>query len=279
MSEDNAEHEIAMSPKRTHSVDTFEPNEKTLQELITNYSVDELFEEGESQELQRFLKSEQDNLPDMRIPEVNQKQDFAINKMLIKVITAKAKDAAQQAAYKYMAKHPEAADLGFQFAGRVFVTRSVKINYTQVFKDMLDCMLHRSAGLTTQKAILDSVKKSTGIRDLNANLWNLPLKKFMKAKLREIINQHGLQVSLAGCSNMSDLRKAIDTYYAKRQAVHKLKLDVAITSDEVIINGTTYKINKVKSGEHVYRRIRLKIGNRRTWLGVYTIKVLFGLPV
>jgi hypothetical protein len=279
MSEDNAEHEIAMSPKRTHSVDTSEPDERTIEERITNYSVDELFEEGEMQELKRHVAMALENEPDMRIPEVNQKQDYALNKKLIAVITAKAKDAAQQAAYQYMAKHPESEGLGFQFSGRVFVTSSVKINYTKVFKDMLDCMLNRSAGLTTQKAILDSVKKSTGHRELNANIWTMQLKKFMKAKLIEITNQYGFKVSLAGCSNMSEIRKAIDTYYAKRQAVHKIKLDVAITSDEVIINGTTYNINKVKSGEHVYRRIRLNIGDRRMWLGVYTIKVLCGLPV
>jgi hypothetical protein len=276
MSEDNAEHEIAISPKRTHSVDTFEPDERNVQERITSYSVDELFEEREMQELKRYVL---ENEPDMRIPEVNQKQDFAINKKLIAAITAKAKDAAQQAAYKYMAEHPEAAGLGFQFAGRVFVARSVKINYTQAFTHMLDCFLHNSAGLTTQKAILDSVKKSTGIRELNANIWQLPLKKFMKAKLRDRINQHGLRVPLANCSNMSDVRKAIITYYAKAQAVQKIKLDVAITPNEVIVNGTSYKISKVTSGAYEYKSIRLKIGDKRPWLRVCDLKVLFGLPV
>ena len=76
---------------------------------------------------------------------------------------------------------------------------------------------------------------------------------------------------------MSDIRKAIDTYYAKRQAVHKIKLEVAFTPNEVIINGTTHKITTVTAGAYEYKSIRLQIGTKRPWLRVSDLKVLFGI--
>ena len=78
---------------------------------------------------------------------------------------------------------------------------------------------------------------------------------------------------------MSEIRKTIDTYYAKRQSVHKLKLDITITPNEIIVNDTTYKIINRQSSGYEYKSIRLKIGDKRPWLRVNELKVLFGLAL
>ncbi|MDP2101142.1 hypothetical protein [Tabrizicola sp.] len=277
MSEDNSEYEIIISPKHKQVKDELEPDSHSKIIVVALPSVDEIFADGKSYELNQHLKSIVKELPDQRISEVNQKQDFVAKKKLIKEIMASAKDAAQQAAYKLMSEHPEAEGLGFKFTGRVYANRYKGLNLTQAFIHMLDCMLDRRAGFTTQRAILDSVQQSTGILELNDKIWNMPLRQFVKALLYKRLENHRTDISLAGCSNMSEIRKVIDIHFAKMQAVHKLKLDLTITANEIIVNGTNHKITTVTSGAYKYRKIRLLVNNKRTWLNVNELKVFFGI--
>lgn len=277
MSEDNSEHEIIISPKRKKVIDDFESDSHSKIDVDVMPSLDDIFAEGESYELNQYLNSVLDDMPDQRVSEGNQQRDYAIKRASMKGIEEAAKAGAQQEIANYLRMHPEAKGLGFKFSGKAYVERNAPINYRLAFMHMLDCIIDRRAGFTTQKAILDSVKKSTGIRELNAGIWNLPLKKFMKAKFRDRLNAHGLQIPIAACSNMSDVRKAIETYYAKKQAVHKLKLDLTFTPNEIIVNDTSYKISTVTTGAYKYKSIRLHIGDKRPWLRVNELKVLFGL--
>lgn len=277
MSEDNSEHEITINPKRAQAIHVPMSEHRSKAVIEPMPSVAEFFAEGEGSELNEYLNSL--DLPDQRIPEVNQKQDFIIKQKLTKEMMAKAKDAAQQAVYKYMSEHPETEGLGFKFTGRVYAEKYKGIDLSLAFTHMLDCMLDRRAGFTTQAAILDSVKNSTSIRQLNANIWTMPLRKFVKTKLRERLKNHGVQIAIAHWSNMSEIRKVIDTYFAKKQAVHKLKLDITITPNEIIVNRTSHKITTVTSGIYKYRKIRLLVNGNRTWLNVDELKVLFGLAL
>lgn len=268
MSEDNSEHEITITPKRVQAPHVRMSEERRKAVIEPMPSIAEVFAEGDRYELK-----------DQRIPEGNQQQEYAVKSASMKGLREAARAASEKAIADYMRTHPEAKGLGFRFSGKAYIEKSTPVNYPLVLTHMLDCILHRSAGFTTQKAILDSVKKSTSIKDLNANIWNLPLKKYMKALLYKRLENHGADISLAGCSNMSEIRKAIDTYYAKKQAVHKLKLDILITPNEIIVNRTSHKITRVPSGIYEYRKIRLLVNGKRTWLNVDELKVLFGLAV
>ena len=99
MSEDNSEHEITLSTKRRQVVEEYE-QDKGFKIVIEPIPVlDEIFADEARCELNQYLNSISDKLPDQRMPEVNQKQDFIIKQKLIKDIMAKAKDAAKQAVY------------------------------------------------------------------------------------------------------------------------------------------------------------------------------------
>lgn len=277
MSEDNSEHEITINPKRVLATDVLEHRSKEFLEPMP--SVAEVFAEGGMYENNEYLSTVLDDLPDHRITEASQQRDYAMNKASMKGLEAAAKAGSAQHIADYIKTHPEAEHLGLVFSVRAYVKKSTPINYKLVFTHMLDCILDRSASLTTQKAILDSVKKSTSIRDLSANIWNMQLKNFVKTALRDRLKAHGVQIALASCRDMSEVRKAIDNYYAKRQAVHKLKLDITVTPNEIIVNDTSYKIILRESGVYKYKSIRLQIGEKRPWLNVDELKVLFGLAV
>ena len=276
MSEDNSEHEIIIIPKRVQVVHVPMSEQCSNEVIVMPPSSNELQAEFERHELNEFLDNVFDDLGGQHIPKVNQKQDFIIKQKLIKKIMADANDAAEQAAFKTMSEHPEALGLGFKFTGRVYAQKYKGIDLSLAFIHMLDCMLNR-AGLTTQKAILDSVKQSTGINELNANIWNMQLRKFVKTQLKERLKNYGVRISLAACKSMAEVRKTINNHYAKKQAIHKLKLDLTITPNEIILNGTSYTITKVQSGKYEYRKIRLIVSGKRTWLNVDELKVLFGL--
>lgn len=277
MSEDNSEHEIEISPKRVLDDDFFESAPRRSNTAIHMPSVAEIFAEGDRYELNEFLGSIMHELADQRIVEGNQQQEYAVKSASMKGLREAARAGSEKEVTNYIRTHPEAKGLGFRFSGKAYIEKSAPVNYPLALTHMLDCIMDRRAGLTTQKAILESVKKSTSIKELNANIWNLPLKRYMKALLYKRLENHSADISLAGCSNMSEIRKAIDTYYAKKQTVHKLKLNVSITPNEIIVNGISHKIIKVTSGAYVYRKIRLLVNDKRTWLSVDELKVLFGL--
>jgi hypothetical protein len=276
MSESNEEHELE-SCYRPTPLAVIE--QEVIKKVFTpaDCSLDEIFQEGESYELRKYIDSIQDKLEDQRISEETQQQVYAIKNSQLRKLEEAALANSKQFLADYINTHPEAQELGFKFSGRAYVEKNTPVNYTLVFTNMLDCIVKRSTGLTTQKAILDSVKRSTSIFELNANIWSMPLKKFMKAKLLERLKNHRLPISLAACNNMSDIRKTIDTYYAKQQAVHKLKLILTITPSEVIVNNTSYKLNTVRAGKHEYIKIRLPVNGKRTWLELDKLKVLVGL--
>jgi hypothetical protein len=279
MSEDNSEHEITINPKRVQviHVPMSEQRRKKIIELTPSAS--DIFAECERHELNEFLDSVMPELGDQRIPEGNQQQEYAVKSALMKGLREAAREATEKAIAGYLSTHPEAKGLGFRFSGKAYIEKSTPTNYPLVLTRILDCILDKRAGFTSQKAILDSVKKSTNIKELNANIWNLPLKRYMKALLYKRLENHGADISLAGCSNMSEIRKTIATYYAKRQSVHKLKLDITITPNEIIVNDTSYKIINRQSRGYEYKSIRLKIGAKRPWLRVNELKVLFGLAL
>lgn len=277
MSEDNSEHEINIIPIREQVTGATELGKRNTA-LIAMPSLDEVIAEGERYERNSYLNSILHDLPDHSISEETQQQAYSIKSASMKGVEKAAKLGAQQEVANYLRTHPEAKGLGCRFSGKAYIEKNSPISYTLAFTHMLDCILDRRAGFATQKAILDSVKKSTGIRELNANIWKLPLKKFMLGKLRDRIEAHNLHISLAACSNMSDIRMIIDTHYAKKLAVHKLRLDVTITPNEIIVNDTSYKIINRQSSTYTYKSIRLKIGDKRPWLRVNELKVLFGLP-
>ena len=279
MSEDNSEHEIegSPSPKRKQVLDDCESNSKSTIDVEAMPSLDEVFAEGESYEHNQYLKSICDEMPDLRIPVFNQKANFIFKKKLLEEMQAIAEVASTQAVREFMHKHPLTDGLAYKYSGRVYARKYEKVSYGDTFIHMLDCMLDRRAGFTTQKAILESVVKSTGIQELNTKVWKMQLKRFMKKKLAERLQHHGVNLSIASCSNMSDIRKAIDTYFAKRTAVHTAKLAITITSNEVIVNNTSHKISLVKSSAYEYKRIRLLVNGKRTSLNVNVLMVLFGL--
>lgn len=279
MSEDNSEHEINVNHTRVQAIQVPMSANQIKAAMETSLCAGDIFAEFENHEQKEFLNSVMDELEDQNIPEGQQQREYAIKKASMKGLEEAAKLASEKGIADYLRRHPEANGLGFTFSGKAYIEKSTRINYPLVFTNLLDCLLDRNSGFTTQKAILDSVKKFTSIKELNANIWNMPLKRFMKALLYKRLKNHSMQLSLAGCSNMSDVRKAIDTYYAKRQAVHKLKLDLTITLKEVIVNGTSHKITKVSSGAYEYRKIRMTVNGKRTWLNVDELKVLFGLAV
>lgn len=276
MSEDNSEHEIAISPQ-VYSLNSFEPNDKANLERNINFTLDKIFEESDKFNNDTFIKSEIVSITGVGNLKTNQQKSYALSKGMRAKIIAKVKDAANQAANRFILEHPEAKGLSCKFSAKVYAEKNVKINYSLIFTQMLDCILNHIEKPKTQKAVLDSVKQSSGIHELNANIWNMPLKRFMKTQLRERLKNHGVQISLAGCSSMSDIRKAIDTYYAKKQAVHKLKLDLAITPKELIVNGTSHTITTRPSGAYKYRSVRLFVNGKRTWLKIDVLKELFGL--
>lgn len=276
MSESNEEHEIESCYKPIPLAVTEKSSSKKAF-TPTDYSLDEVFWEGEGYELRKYMDSIIDELDDHRVSEESQQQDYAINSALIKKLEEAALANSKQFYAHYINTHPEARELGYKFSGRAYIEKSATVNYTLAFTHMLDCIVERSAGLSTQKAILDSVKKSTSIHELNHNIWNMPLKRYMKAKLLERLKNHRLPISLAACNNMSDIRKIIDSYFSKMQAVHKLKLVLTITPKEVIVNNTSHKLSTVKAGKHEYRKIRLAVNGRRTWIGLDELKALFGI--
>lgn len=275
MPEDNSEHEITITPVQALEVNTAMPKRHIRDAIVPPPVGAELLAEISSYELNEYLNSI--DMPDQRIAEPNQQQDFATKQKLIKSILVEAKDAAQQAAYRHIAQHPEAEGLGFKFSGRVYAEKYKRVNLSPAFISMLDYMIDSKSEKLSQKAILDSAKQSTGIHVLNKNIWNMPLRMFMKAKLKERLQSHGLQISLTSCSNMSEVRKAITTFYAKKEAIQKLKLDLTITPNEIIVNGNTYAITTTTTGGYSYRKIRLQVNNRRKWLNVDELTVLFGL--
>jgi hypothetical protein len=276
MSETNEEHELE-SCYRPTPIAVIEQEGTKKEFKPTDYTVNEIFWEGGSYELKKYMDSIKDELDDHRVSEETQQQVYAIKSSQIRKLEEAALANSKQFLADYINTHPEAQELGFKFSGRAYVEKSTSVNYTLAFTHMLDCIVERRAGFTTQKAILDSVKKSTSIAELNANIWNMPLKRFMKAKLLDRLKNHRLPISLAACNNMSDIRKTIDSYFSKMQAVHKLKLVLTITPKEVIVNNISHKLSTVKAGRHEYRKIRLPVNGRRTWIGLDELKALFGI--
>jgi hypothetical protein len=227
--------------------------------------------------LKAFINSIIDELPDQRITEFNQKLEFIIKQNLSKELNAKIKDAIQQTEEKFRYDHPKAEDLKFINKGRVVSAKYSKLPYGVIYTAILDCILDRRNSLTTQKAILESVKKSTGIKELNANIWKIGLKAYVFSNFNKRINDYGLRIPLTNCKTLSDVRKAIEAHFTKLKAVHKAKLNVSISDEVLTVNGTSYNISIAEAGNSKYKRIRVTVNNKRQWLRVDSLKTLFGM--
>ena len=244
---------------------------------FTTPSVAEDFAEGERYERMKYLDEILGELDDQRIAKVDQQREYAIRRDNIKLMEKTAKAGAERAIARLTLANPELIGLGMKFSSRAYLEKSTKVNYTLVFMHILDCIVDSRAGNKTQKAILDSVKQTTNFPEISPNIWTLPLKKFMKAKLRDRLEAYKLPTSLAEQPHMAAIRKAMGTYYASMQAVHKIKVDIAITPEDIIINGTRHPICKSSVGKYQYSRIRLPMPSKRAWLNIDELKVLFGL--
>lgn len=277
MSEDNSEHEVNHSPNQATLMNTNTFDAQYSLPTGSIPTVAEIFAEARSYEYNEYLRGIVDELEDQRVSEDSQQRDYAIKSAAIKSYEEALRQGAMEAGERHLIKHPEARDLGFKLETRAYIKKSTPSNYALAFTHMFDLMLDRRDGSRTQKTILESVKKFTSFSDLNANIWKKPLKKYMKRKLTDRLNAHRLPISLASCTCMSDVRKAIDTFYAKKNAIHKIKASIEFTHNEVIVNSNSYKISTVKSSTKEYQKIRLKVNDKRTWIRVDDLKVLFNL--
>lgn len=277
MPEDNSEHEINHSPKQATLMNTNTFDAQYSLPIGAIPTVAEIFAEARSYEYKEYLSGILDELEDHRVSEESQQRNYAINKQAIKDYEEALRLGNKETSERHLLMHPEARSLGFKFETRVYIKKNTPTNYSLVFTHMLALILDRREDNRTQKALLEDVKKSTNFSDLNANIWKLPLKKYMKRKLTDTLNAHRLPISLASCTCMSDVRKAIDTFYAKKSTIQKTKASIEFTPNEVIVNSNSYKISTVKSGTKEYQKIRLKVNDKRTWLRVDDLKALFNI--
>ena len=252
--------------------------QKTNAKVVESLSVDEFFRGAAAFELELYVKSVLNELPDQRVAAVDPQQQYLAKKKLIEKVHAEAAAAATRAAVGVISRHPDAQGFNFEYQGRVTARKYVNVNYKAALLHMLDCILERGNNPTTQAEILSSTKAKLGIHELNANIWKMPLKRYMLGIIKNKFTDRCLAISLVNCKDMSSVRKAVEAHYIKQASSHHAKLDIAFTSAKVLVNGTSYKISANQAGCKQYELIRVVVGGKRVWLRVDALKVLFGIP-
>jgi len=251
----------------------FSDSELEEMELLDQAPIADASEVGIEERIDNSLEE----LPDKNIATFNQKAKFLAEKKLRKELEMRIKISNQQEVNRFLYEHPEASDLNYITKGRAISAKYSDLNYKVIYEGILSCILDRRNVLTTQKAILDSVKTQTGITALTASIWSNKLPNFMFGVINKRLMGNGITLSLAGCVTLSDVRKAIEAHFAKLKAVHKAKLNVSISDEFLTVNGTSYKIHLVKAGNSEYKSIRVAVNNKREWLRVDSLKTLFGM--
>lgn len=226
-------------------------------------------------ELVANLRSIEDELPNHGVSDSNPKAAYAANRNLRAELLNRLSKAKQEILSGFAKDYPiEASGLKLIDNSTVVTANKHKINFKATFLAIMDCLLDRGQSLKTQKDILEKVKFTTGIYELTANLWTRPLRRYTFALLNKRISDEGLKISLVNCKTLSDVRKRVQAYFTSLNGELKLKAEIVIAGNKMVINGRTYNIARTGSGSTEYRRVRVIVGDKRQWIRVDALEAL-----
>lgn len=244
--------------------------------LIIDFNVlDELDAFEAKREYVDYLNSIEEELPNHGKADANPKAAYATNRDLRTELLKRLSKSKQETFSEFAKEYPiEVLGLKLIDNSTVVTANKHKINYKATYLGIMDCLLDRSQSLKTQKDILEKVKFTTGIHELTANLWTRPLRRYTFALLNKRISDEGLKISLVNCKTLSDVRKRVQAYFTSLNGELKLKAEVVIAGNKLVVNGTTYPITSNGSGTSEYKRIRVSVGEKRQWIRLDALEAL-----
>lgn len=196
---------------------------------------------------------------------VNTRQLYAAKKSKEFLLKQHLDQAREQALKEYIKLNPDSHNLKVRTTTLVTAKSEVTINFKAAYASFMSCLLDRNQSLKTQKAILEYVKRDTGIHTLTANFWSLPLKSFTIKAFNKRIQAEGLSLSLTGCTTLSDVRKACSAFFTRAKAEVKATVKVSISDDVLTIGNASYPIITSRVGKSTYKRVCVMIGGKKTW--------------
>lgn len=199
---------------------------------------------------------------------VNTRQSYAANRSKEQHLKQHLQRAHDEALNEYIKENPDSHNLKVRTSTSITAKPEGTINFNAAYAAFMSCLLDREQTLKTQKAILEYVKRETAIQALTANFWTMPLKSFAKRALQKRINNADLNISLSGCSTLSDVRKACSAYFIRAKAELKATVKVSITDEVLVINNVSYPIITSKVGKSTYRRICVVLHGKKSWMRV-----------
>ncbi len=224
-----------------------------------------------------FLDSIIDELPDQRAPKIDQREQYAAEKKHRDELKKAVEKAAQNAYDQYIRHNPEAINL--KCISNTFIKKRdplKQIDLKRYYEQLLNKILFYSDKLTSMSAITREVNKSFPNTPQGANIWTRELPKFQLNKVATMIrgNKPNLNVRLKGCKTFKDIRQAILNAQTKANDSIRIKAEIVISSDKIIVNQTSYDIQDNSTKSYNYKRVRVPVKDSRQWLNVEALIAL-----
>lgn len=140
--------------------------------------------------------------------------------------------------------------------------------HSKVVPDLVKIMLIDDNVNLTLKELLEKVRKEHPKQKLSYNIWHKPLIKYQKDAILKVLKDNDYPVSIMrNCKQLSHVRNKIKLRVnAKNKKRVEFKVNVVMTSSNVIVNDKVYSVTRRGRGNHPYIRVETGKDGKRDWL-------------